>query len=367
MADTVVAAGLRKQQWESKFFTEYLTESRFSESYGSDENAVIQIKESLSKGKGDSITIALVNRLTNAAVLGSNLLEGFEEDMSSRSMRIYIDKRRNAVRIAEMEEYKSAIDLRDAGRATLKDWAMKDTEQLICDALGSIDGKTFASSTAGERNAWNTNNWDRVLFGAAKGNNGATAGSVTHLNALLTIDNTADKLTPAALDLMKEIAVTCDPKITPVRVEKSKGRRYYIAYAAPGPFRDLRGNAAMQQAQREVVLETENNRLFEGGDLLWNGIIVKEVPTIPTAVGLGNGGINVAPVYLCGAQAVAIAYGKRWSTVTKTFDYGDKYGIAIEGIMGVRKIIFGTDASVDTTSPRDNGVVTGWFASVPSA
>jgi hypothetical protein len=279
-------------------------------------------------------------------------------------MRIYIDKRRNAVRIAEMEEYKSAIDLRDAGRATLKDWAMKDTEQLITDALGSIDGITFASASAAQRNAWNTNNFDRVLFGAVKGNNGATAGSVTHANALITIDNTADKLTPAALDLMKELAVTCDPKITPVRVEKSKGRRYYIAYAAPGPFRDLRGNSAMQQAQREVSLEVENNRLFEGGDLLWNGIIVKEVPTIASTT---NGTINCAPVYLCGAQAVAIAYGKRWSTTTKTFDYGDKYGIAIEGIMGVRKIIFGTDASVDTTTPKDNGVVTGWFASVPSA
>jgi hypothetical protein len=362
MVDTLAATGLRVQRWEDKFFTEYLTENRYSESFGSDENSVIQIKEVLGKGKGDSTTIALVNRLTNAAILGSNMLEGFEEDMSSRSQRIYIDKRRNAVRIAEMEEIKSAIDLRDAGRATLKDWAMKDTEQMITDALQSIDGVAFGSAAAGARNTWNTSNYDRVLYGAARSNNGATAGSVTHANALITIDNTADKLTPQALSLMKEMAVLADPKITPIRVEKSKGRRYYVVYANSRAFRDLKTNTAMQQAQREVSLEVENNRLFEGGDLLWDGMIVKEVPGIGFTT---NGTIETGPVYLCGAQAVALVYGKRWHTITKTFDYGDKYGIAIEGIMGVRKIQFGTGAN-DLDVLKDNGVVTGWFAAVAS-
>jgi N4-gp56 family major capsid protein len=363
MADTLAATGLRVQRWEDKFFTEYLTENRFSESMGSDENSVIQVKEVLGKGKGDSTTIALVNRLTNTAILGSNMLEGFEEDMSSRSQRIYIDKRRNAVRIAEMEEIKSAIDLRDAGRATLKDWAMKDTEQMIIDALASTNaGTPFLPLDAATRNTWNTSNFDRVLYGAAKGNNGATAGSVTHANALITIDNATDKLTPQALSLMKEIAVQADPKITPIRVEKTKGRRYYVAYANSRAFRDLKTNATITQAQREVSLEVENNRLFEGGDILWDGIIVKEVAGIGFVT---NGTIEVAPVYLCGAQSLALVYGKRWHTITKTFDYGDKYGIAIEGILGARKIQFGSGAN-DLDTLKDNGVVTGWFAAVAS-
>ena len=107
---------------------------------------MIQVKEVLGKGKGDSTTIALVNRLTKPAITGANMLEGNEEDMSSRSQRIYIDKRRNAVRIAEMEEIKSAIDLRDAGRATLKDWAMKDTERMVTDQLLSVDGMPIRGS-----------------------------------------------------------------------------------------------------------------------------------------------------------------------------------------------------------------------------
>lgn len=362
MADTLVATGLRVQRWEDSFFTEYLTENRYSESMGSDENSVIQVKEILGKGKGDSTTIALVNKLKNQATTGSNMLEGNEEDMSSRSQRIFIDKRRNAVRIAEMEEIKSAIDLRDAGRATLKDWAMKDTERLVTNQLLSVDGVRYEDASTAQRDTWLRNNFDRVLFGAAVSNRGAVQATATYAAALAQVDNTADKLTPQAVSLMKEIALTCDPKITPIRVEKTKGRRYYIMYTNTRAHRDLKTNASMMQAQREVSLEVENNRLFEGGDLLWDGVIIKEVPDI----GFYSSGIEVAPVFFCGAQAVGLAYGKRWRTITKEFDYGDKYGIAIEGIMGVRKLQFGT-GTADTDTLKDNGVVTGWFAAVPSA
>src|SRR5215217_5847901 len=119
MADTVVSTGLRVQQWDSKFFTEYLTENRYFPTMGDDSNAVIQLREDITKKPGDSITFALVNRLRQTAVIGSAMMEGNEEDLSSRSFRLYIDKRRNAVRIPEMEEIKSAIDLRDAAREAL--------------------------------------------------------------------------------------------------------------------------------------------------------------------------------------------------------------------------------------------------------
>ena len=75
---------------------------------------------------------------------------------------------------------------------------------------------------------------------------------------------------------------------------------------------------------------------------------------------------EVTPVYLCGAQALAVAYAKRWRTVTEEFDYGDKYGVAIDGIYGVRKIIFGSGAG-DTDDLKDHGVVTGFFATTGTA
>ena len=48
------------------------------------------------------------------------------------------------------------------------------------------------------------------------------------------------------------------------------------------------------------------------------------------------------------------------------FDYGDKYGVAIDGIYGIEKIIFGTGSS-DTADTKDHGVVTGFFATTEAA
>jgi N4-gp56 family major capsid protein len=290
------------------------------------------------------------------------MMEGNEEDMSTRSFRLYVDKRRNAVRIPEMEQIKSAIDLRDAARATLKDWSLKDTEAMITEALGAINGVAYASATASQRNAWIVANSDRVQIGKLRSNY-----SATHATALANIDNTDDKLTPEAVSLMKRIAIEADPKISPVRVEERGAKRWYVMYANARAFRDLKINATIVQAQREVSLAEQNNKLFEGGDSVWDGVIVKEVPDIAVVASAGAGGITVGPVYLCGAQAIGAAYAKRWHSITKTFDYGDKYGVAIESIMGVKKIEFGTSSTTDTGDLKDNGIVTGWFAAVADA
>ncbi len=186
MTDTTAATGLVVQQWEDKFFSEYLHDGGFKPLMGEGENAVIQVKEDLTKKAGDSITIALVNRLNNSAITGSSTLEGSEEDLVSRSMRIYVDKRRNAVRVSEMNEQKSAISLRNAARPTLLDWMMEDTRDLIVTALGSVNGVSFTASTEAQRDAYLVDNADRILFGAS-------AGSTTDMSAGLDLlDTTAD-------------------------------------------------------------------------------------------------------------------------------------------------------------------------------
>jgi len=354
MTDTTPATGLVVQQWEDKFFREYIQTSVFKSLMGSDEMSVIQVKEDLTKKRGDTITIALVNRLTNAAVTGTNTLEGNEEDMSSRSFDIAVDKRRNAVRIAEMSEQKSAISLRDAGRAVLLDWAQEDTCDLIINALGSINGVNFSSSTEAQRDAWLVDNADRVLFGAA------AAGYTDFSSDAALLDTTSDLFNATALDAMILKAKTSSPKIRPMR-DPGNGKRYWVGFANPYAFKNLR-DSIDTEVLASTVVQMEASKLFDGGDILWNGAIIKECDNIPIYTNLGaSATTEVTPVYLCGAQALAIAYAKRWKTVTEEFDYGDKYGVAVDGIMGVKKILFGTGSS-DTADLKDHGVVTGYFA-----
>lgn len=354
MTDTTPATGLVVQQWEDKFFSEYLHDGGFKPLMGTSENSVIQVKEDLTKKDGDSITIALVNRLTNNPVTGTGTLEGNEEDMSSRSMRIYVDKRRNAVRIAEMSEQKSAISLRTAARATLLDWSMEDTRDLVIEALGSINGVSFTDSTEAQRDAWLVDNLDRVYFGAG-------VGAGTDMSAdLALLDTTADLFNATALDGMILKAKTSNPKIRPMR-DPGNGKRYYVAFANPHAFKNLR-DSLDTEVLAQTVVQMQASKLFEGGDIMWNGVIVKEVDNLPIYLNLGaSGTAEVTPVYLCGAQALAIAYAKRWKTVTEEFDYGDKHGVAVDGIYGVRKILFGTGSS-DVADLKDHGVVTGYFA-----
>jgi N4-gp56 family major capsid protein len=321
---------------------------------GTGENAVIQVKEDLTKKAGDSITIALVNRLNNAAVTGSSTLEGSEEDLVSRSMRIYVDKRRNAVRVSEMNEQKSAISLREAARPTLIDWMMEDTRDLIITALGSINGVSFTASTEAQRDAYLVDNADRILFAAS-------AGSLTDMSAGLDLlDTTADLFNATALDAMILKAKTCSPKIRPMR-DPGNGKRYYVAFANPHAFKNLRDSLDTEVLATTAV-QAEASKLFEGGDIMWNGVIVKEADNVPIYLNLGaSATTEVTPVYLCGAQALAIAYAKRPKSVTEIFDYGDKHGVAIEVILGVRKVLFGSGAG-DTDDLKDHGVVTGYFA-----
>lgn len=360
MADTSAATGLVVQQWEDKFFLNYAQGLQaFKPLMGTDENAVIQVKEDLAKKAGDSITVALVNRLGNSAVTGTSVLEGNEEDMTQRSMRIYVDKRRNAVRIPEMSEQKTAISLLDAAKATLLDWSIDDTRGLIIDALTSLNGTSFLSRTAAIADAWLVDNADRVVFGAS-------SPGLTDLSAdLANLDTTADLFNADALDAMVLKAETCSPQIKPMR-DPGNGRRYYVAFANPHAFKNLRDSLDTNVLATTAV-EAEASKLFEGGDIMWNGVIVKKVDRMPIWANLGAGGtVEVTPVVLCGAQALAVAYAKRWKSITDEFDYGDKKGVAIEAIVGVRKLIFGTGVG-DTTDPKDHGCVTGFFATTGSA
>lgn len=370
MADTVNATGLRVQQWDSKFFEEYVRENRFAPYMGTDENAIIQLKEDLTKKKGDRISLALVNRLTNSAVTGTGTLEGNEEDLISRSHLLTVDKRRNGVRVAEMSEQKSAIDLRQAAKAMLKSWALEDTRTLAIKALNSIrttntietyftgaelEARLVASATT-TNNALIANA-DRTLWGSA-----GSGGSV-FLTEHNKLDTSGDLMKASVLSKAKLLAQTCSPNITPIRTKGDE--EWFVAFLHPRQIDDMvLSDTVFQAAQREARERSKDNPLFRGADFVWNSIIIRSIPELPViAASALTSGSSAATVqgFLCGAQALGYGLAKRWTSKTETFDYGDKVGVAIEQIYGIEKLFFGT-GSGDTDTLKQNGVVSVWTA-----
>lgn len=363
MADTNAATGLTPQVWDDQFFMEYVRANRFRPYMGTDENSIIQVKEDLTKKKGDKITFAAVRQLNGAGVTGSTVLEGAEEDLDSRSMTVTVNTLRNAVIVTDEEEAQSAIGLRQAGKMALKLWSLDKFRDDIITGLGSINGVAYASASEAQKDAWLVDNADRVLFGAAKSN----ASSNDHSTSLANIDNTNDKLTPAAVSLMKRIAQSASPAIRPYRLgEEGTDEEWFVLFANQLAFRDFAVNSTVTSAHQYALERGIKNKLFTGGALLWDGVIIREIPEIAIVTGVGAGAIDVGPVYFCGAQAVGVGWAKRTKSTTDVRDYGFRQGVGIEERRGIEKLNFGTGVT-DTADLKQHGMVTGWFAAVADA
>ncbi len=361
MAETTAQIGLTPQQWDDKFFMEYVRDSRFKRYMGTDENAIIQLKDDLTRKPGDRVTFASVRKLRSAGVRGNEILVGNEEELDSRSMAVTVAPLRNAVVVTDWDEQKSVIELRDAGRMALKLWIMEQLRDDTINAFYSINNVLYASATEAQKNVWTASNSDRVLFGSAVSNN---AGNV-HATSLLNIDNTNDKLTTASISLAKRLAQKASPAIRPIRLNEDE--EWFVLFANSLAFRDLQLDPAMQQANREARSREgkgmDDNPIFTGGSLVWDGVIIREIPEIPYLPGVGAGGIQVGGNFLCGAQALGLAWAQRSKSTTNVTDYGYRNGVGLQEIRGIEKLLFGTGAN-DTDNLVQHGVLTMYAAAV---
>lgn len=364
MAETTARAGLTPQQWDDQFFMEYVRDSRFKRYMGTDENAIIQLKDDLTRKPGDRVTFANVRKLKGQGVTGNQVLEGNEEELDSRSMAVTVGPLRNAVIVTDWDEQKSAIDLRNAGKMALKLWAMEKLRDATISALYSINGVEYALASEAQKDAWLADNADRVLFGASVSNNTGN----DHSASLANIDNTADKLSTAMISLAKRRAQLASPAIKPIRLNEDE--EWFVMFANSLAFRDLSQDAAMQQANRDARAREGNsmnsNPLFTGGSLVWDGVIIREIPEIGYLPGVGAGGIQVGANFLVGAQAVGVAWAQRTKSTTDVRDYGYRTGVGVQEIRGVEKLLFGKGAD-DTANLVQHGVHTVYAAAVADA
>jgi N4-gp56 family major capsid protein len=367
MVTTPAIAGLVPVSWTSDYFSEYVRTNQFSRYFGEDENAMIQLRMDLTRKPGDRVAFGAVRRLAGAGVTGSTVLQGQEETLNMRSLTVLVDVIRHGVASTEWDEQKSVIDILDAARAGLLTWDKEKLRTDIITAMGKlgIDGGTsltYAAASAGQRNSWLVNNTDRVLFGALVANHvsGVMATSLT------TLDTTADKMSGAILSLAKRRAKIASPHIRPIRVNNDE--EWFVCFMPSYVFRDFRSDTNVINAQYYAANRGSDNPLFTGGDLVWDGVIVREIPEMGVIAGAGAGGTtDVARSYLCGAGAVGIAWAQRPQVRHQDQDYQFSRGVAIQEIRGIDKLRFGIDASVDLTAPVDNGIFTIFTTAVSDA
>lgn len=347
MAEVALASASEKQKYLSKYFSEYVRASGFLPYMGRSNNDIIIAKYELQEEAGKTINIPLITRLKGSGVTGSQTLDGNEEELGNYNCAISVDWRRNGVRVPKSTSYKTEIDLWGAGKTALKVWESEkmrdDVIKAFLQAITSGDTVVdWGSATAGNKNTWVAANSDRVLFGKLKSNYNATFAT-----ALGNIDTTDDKCTVASMSLAKRIAKLSDPHIRPYNTED--GREFYVAFHGSRTFRDIKADTTMTQANREArPRDVSKNPLFQDGDLVYDGIVHREVPEIDAMCtllggfdGQGAASADVRPVFLAGAQCVGIAWGQEPTFQTDmTKDYKFRPGVAIEELLGVKKLAY---------------------------
>lgn len=377
MSTTPTPADLVLTKWRQDYWREYVRESGFKPYMGAGAEGITSVIHTSYelKPKGKTIVIPLVGRLTNSGVEGNTRLSGQEESLAKHSHSITIQYRRHAIEFSAQEEHYDASNARDAARPLLKEWSTSRLRDSIIDAMHSVAFSGAASSTvtvpldprnsqaaAGANNTWVAANSDRVLFGKLVANYNATFAT-----ALATIDNTDDKLTANAVGVMKRIAKTCDPHIRPIRTNTEEGREYYVMFTGSVPFRDLKNDSTVIANNRDARAREGNgmdkNPIFQDGDLIHDGVIIREIPEFPVIANTNS--VNCGLAVLCGAQAVGIGWGQEpRPTEKKETDYDFFTGAGIEELVGVNKIMRKHGV---TGAFRDNGMVSGWFAAVGDA
>lgn len=92
--------------------------------------------------------------------------------------------------------------------------------------------------------------------------------------------------------------------------------------------------------------DVSKNPIFQDGDLIWDGVIVRKVPEISTFVDstwttLASASVSgrVEPAFLCGQQAAVMGFGQMAKpTFRKEDDYGFITGTGVEMAYGVGKM-----------------------------
>lgn len=350
MALSTVTAAAIVSKWCADYFSEYVRESGFKAYMGRGQMMPIHVKYELTD-VGKVVNMPLITKLTGAGVTGQALLEGNEEVLNNYNHQITVDWIRNAVAQTEDQLKWTEMDLLKASKEMLKFWSAEKLRNDIITGYGMIAGLSYAASSAANKNAWNAANVDRVLFGRLKSNYNAT-----HATALANVAASAT-LNRGVVSLMKRIAKTASPIVRPIRVDNAAGREFYVMFAGSLAFRDLKADLDTTNSNARER-DVSANPIFQDGDLIYDGVIVREIPEIPTTGAVGTAGAQVAPVYLSGAQGVGIAWGMEPSVRQETRDYGHIKGNAIIEARGVNKLIY---------NGKDHGVVTAFVAAAADA
>ncbi len=358
MAYTEVLTGedITNEQWEREIHREYIGQFKMKFLMGSGSNAVLQVKEDLTKKAGDAITVNYATQQAGGTVRGNAQGIGNEGKMDFHGQRFVIDNVRNLHKVMDipMSEQRVSFGVLTEARASL---TTKHAETMDDDiVLGLTDHEVGKVQ-------------GRHLYGALESNYSGTFST-----ALATIDATSDKLTSVMIGKAKRKAVIkgteVTEKIRPTKIMNGlQAEEWFMLMAHTYSIRDLvNDDAAFRNNQLLLPPGRNSDSLYFTGSHFkgsWEGVLIYEYDRMPLET--NSNSVQTAHNLLMGAQAGAIVWGQR----TKFGEeFGDiKHNVSYE-LHDIRNRNGGASGSYNTKMIRDSvdhGLINLFTAAVQDA
>lgn len=386
MAETVVPPELYDEKWDRTAIMEYQRDSQFLPFMG--------------KGKGKPIVyrsmdartdnVAFVPDIGGNFVNGNTALRGNETPSTAYHETVTVEYLRKGTLFTKREVNFASFDLRGASKEVITNFYKNAQRTRIIDALLSvrastsagdnlyyglieegtngpvinstsvdakaittIEGVSVTTASEAQKDTWLQNNADRVLFGSLRSN----AVSGDHSTAMGLIDTTDDTARASQISLLKRMAKQANPRINPFKVG-DKGVEWFLYLTGSRGFRDLQADPEIRQADLEARERGLSNPVFTGGELLFNGVIIKEVEEMPVIVGAGASSADVGVGFLLGNQALAYGVYQEMKSIADITDYEFRQGLGTECADVFKKIFF---------NGKQHGVLTHYYAASADA
>ena len=385
---TSVQSALYDEKWDKTAIKEYQRASQFQPYIGKGMKPIVYRSMD---ARTDNVPF--VPDLTGTFINGSSRLKGnetampsFHETVTCEWLRkgVEYDKRtvsftafdvraeakdavtnfyKNAMRtriinaFLSMRNSTSAGDNSDYGLITAGAFGPEITAaNSVGASITTIEGVTTTAADETLKDGWLAANSDRVLFGSLRSNN----QSNDHSNSLATIDSTEDTPRYSNVTLLKQMAKLANPKINPFALKNDRTggfQEWYLMLVCSRGFAHYQNDPEIKQLDLSARERGLDNPAFTGGELLVNGVIIKEVEEMPVIVGVGASSVDVGVGYVLGNQALAYGSYQEMKSIADTDDYEFVKGIGTECADVFKKIFF---------NGKQHGVVTHYFAA-PSA
>lgn len=333
--------------WARDLFNEVRKGLEWAPLIGTGANAIIQERTEL-KNTGDRVTVGLRMLLTGDGKTENQTLEGNEESLTTYHDNIVINELVHAVRVKaddSIDAQRVMFDMRTEARDGLRDWwADRLSLTLFIQLSGytgltmTYRGRTITPSTVYQGlNTVTAPSTGRKLFATGSTDQAVQADTTATFNLGL-------------LDKAKEAAMVANPKIRPTRVN---GEDMYVCYLHPYQVYDLRTTTSDGQwfdIQKAVIMagKVSDNPIFTGALGMYNGVVLRQSEDVVTGVHSTTSAeqSSVRRALFLGAQAGSVAFSSKYSKsspfkwVEKEFDYDRELGVSVQGLFGMKKLIF---------------------------